>query len=231
MKTRNWLISAAAGALCTGAMAGVALLDTVDYSVIPVPFSRIHNTLTSSGASLARAIEVAQEATGGVATSASVDLLGKETLFQVNTYTAENGWTVIINADGSIKEKKELADVPGEKVTGDWVVLESGLRYFELKEGEGPQPPSNTAMVKVHYTGWTVDGKKFDSSVDRGEPAVFPLNGVIAGWTEGVGSMKVGGRRKLIIPYKLAYGEYGRPGAIPQRATLIFDVELIEIVE
>ncbi len=231
MKTRNWLITAAVGACCTGAMAAVALLDTVDYSVIPIPFSRIHHNLTNSGTSLARAIEIAQEATGGVAADASVDLLGEEMLFQVSTYTAEKGWKVIIGPDGAVKEQKELTDVPGEKVTGDWVVLDSGLRYFELKEGEGPQPPSNTAMVKVHYTGWTVDGKKFDSSVDRGEPAVFPLNGVIAGWTEGVGSMKVGGKRKLIIPYKLAYGEFGRPGAIPQRATLIFDVELLEIVE
>ena len=85
-------------------------------------------------------------------------------------------------------------------------------------------------MSAVHYVGTLLDGTKFDSSVDRGQPAQFPLGGVIPGWTEGVGSMKIGGKRKLVIPYALAYGERGR-GPIPAKATLIFDVELLEIQE
>ncbi len=121
--------------------------------------------------------------------------------------------------------------LPGEAVEGEPQVTDSGLMYYVLEEGEGPMPESDQTSVKVHYTGYLVTGRKFDSSVERGTPATFQLNGVIQGWTEGVGGMRVGERRKLIIPYEMAYGEQGRPGSIPPRATLIFDVELLGIVE
>jgi len=105
---------------------------------------------------------------------------------------------------------------------------ESGLQYFDIKEGTGDQP-NETSRVEVHYTGWLTNGKKFDSSRDRGESITFGLNQVIKGWTEGVAGMKVGGRRKLVIPAKLGYGERGAGNLIPPNATLVFDVELIDI--
>ena len=105
---------------------------------------------------------------------------------------------------------------------------DSGLQYIVMEEGDGASPQS-TDSVSVHYTGWLMNGKKFDSSRDRGQPATFPLNRVIAGWTEGVGLMKVGGHYLFIIPSDLAYGPSGRPPVIPPGATLVFDIELLEI--
>ena len=107
---------------------------------------------------------------------------------------------------------------------------ESGLWTLDTVEGTGAQPEP-TQTVTVHYEGWLVDGTKFDSSRDRGEPTSFPLNRVIAGWTEGVGGMRVGGKRYLVIPYQLGYGERGFPGTIPPKATLVFEVELLSIAQ
>jgi FKBP-type peptidyl-prolyl cis-trans isomerase FklB len=103
----------------------------------------------------------------------------------------------------------------------------SGLQYEVLEEGTGASP-SETSEVTVHYTGKLVDGTVFDSSVERGQPATFPLNRVIVGWTEGLQLMKEGAKYRFHIPYNLAYGENGT-GPIPPYATLIFDVELIEV--
>jgi FKBP-type peptidyl-prolyl cis-trans isomerase FklB len=106
----------------------------------------------------------------------------------------------------------------------------SGLMYEVIRDGTGPQP-ADTNTVKVHYDGFLSNGKKFDSSRDRGEPATFPLNQVIRGWTEGLQLMKVGGRYKLYVPYQLGYGEQGAGDAIPGGCTLVFDIELLEIVK
>lgn len=107
----------------------------------------------------------------------------------------------------------------------------SGLVYKSLKDGKGPQPAA-TDVVKVHYRGTFPDGKEFDSSYGRGQPAEFPLNRVIKCWTEGVQKMKVGGKARLTCPPGIAYGERGTPGGpIPPNATLHFEVELLDIVK
>jgi FKBP-type peptidyl-prolyl cis-trans isomerase len=106
----------------------------------------------------------------------------------------------------------------------------SGLKYEDLKEGTGPEAKKGDT-VEVHYTGWLKDGKKFDSSKDRGQPFSFQLGAgrVIKGWDEGVQGMKVGGLRKLIIPPELGYGARGAGGVIPPNAELTFEVELLKI--
>lgn len=111
------------------------------------------------------------------------------------------------------------------------VVTPSGLKYWVLREGDGPTPPPG-ATVSVHYTGWLADGTKFDSSLDRGTPLQFKVGGgqVIKGWDEAVATMKVGEQRRLEIPPGLGYGERGAGGMIPGGATLVFEVELLGVV-
>ncbi len=110
------------------------------------------------------------------------------------------------------------------------VTTASGLKYEDLQIGDGAEAKTGD-RVQVHYTGWLENGTKFDSSVDRGRPFEFPLGAgrVIRGWDEGVAGMKVGGKRKLVIPASLGYGDRGAGGVIPPGATLIFEVELLKI--
>jgi FKBP-type peptidyl-prolyl cis-trans isomerase FkpA len=108
------------------------------------------------------------------------------------------------------------------------VTTASGLGYQSLKDGSGT-PPAATDTVKVHYRGTLADGREFDSSYKRGEPAEFPLNRVIRCWTEGVQLMKPGGKARLTCPPAIAYGERGAGGVIPPNATLNFEVELVSV--
>ena len=109
------------------------------------------------------------------------------------------------------------------------ITMKSGLQYKVLTEGNGKQPTAKDT-VKCHYEGFLIDGTVFDSSVQRGEPATFPLQQVIAGWTEGLQLMKEGAKYRFFIPYRLGYGEGGAGASIPPYATLIFDVELIQVM-
>jgi peptidylprolyl isomerase len=115
------------------------------------------------------------------------------------------------------------------EVQGETITTASGLQYIDIVVGTGDSPTA-AGLVLVDYTGWLAeDGSKFDSSVDRGEPATFQTNGVIPGFSEGLLSMQVGGKRRLIIPPELGYGEAGSPPVIPPNAALIFDVELLQV--
>ena len=132
-------------------------------------------------------------------------------------------------AETGKKLKAEGEAYLAENAKKDGVITTaSGLQYTVLKEGTGKSPKATDTVV-CHYEGFLTNGTVFDSSIQRGEPAAFPLNGVIAGWTEGLQLMKEGGKNRFFIPYHLAYGETGAAGSIPPYAALIFDVELIEV--
>jgi len=132
-------------------------------------------------------------------------------------------------------EKGKAAKAEGEKYLAENAKKEdvkttaSGLQYKVLQEGNGKKPTAKDS-VKCHYEGFLIDGTVFDSSVQRGEPATFGLQQVIAGWTEGLQLMSEGAKYRFFIPYRLAYGEGGAGAMIPPFATLIFDVELIEVI-
>ena len=163
----------------------------------------------------------------GIADGAS----GKPTVVKMEDYAPK------VQALGQAKSEKRAA---AEKTKGQAFLAaeaakpgvtktESGVLYTETLAGTGPSPAA-TDKVKVHYRGTLIDGTEFDSSIARGQPAEFPLNGVIKCWTDGLQKMKVGGKAKLVCPSDLAYGDRGRP-SIPPGATLLFEVELLEIVK
>ncbi|MGH7597946.1 MAG: FKBP-type peptidyl-prolyl cis-trans isomerase [bacterium] len=126
--------------------------------------------------------------------------------------------------------KETAGNYPGWATTKQPETTSSGLKYIDIEAGNGASPQSGQ-QVAVHYSGYLTNGTKFDSSVDSNEALVFPVGvgQVIKGWDEGLKSMKVGGKRKLIVPPQLGYGKRGAPPVIPPNAELVFDVELLEV--
>jgi FKBP-type peptidyl-prolyl cis-trans isomerase len=220
--------------LVAGLASAVALrVSQMDYSRLPADPAAMQKQLDELGASLADAVRKAEAEVGGKAQSAILHTDASPPNIAVVVFAEGAEHHVTFNArDMSISSKETLPpyEMPGWEVEGSGTRTASGLKYWDIVEGEGPAADA-TKRVTVHYTGYLVDGRKFDSSHDRGQPATFPLSGVIPGWTEGVGTMREGGRRKLAIPYQMAYGAGGRPPSIPPRALLIFDVELITVHE
>ncbi len=155
---------------------------------------------------------------------------GKKLLADPDTYMPNINRLAQARIEVGAQKEKEQSKPYLEKAASEKGAkkLPSGVIYQEVKAGSGAQPKA-TDTVKVHYTGSLIDGKVFDSSVQRGQPAEFPLNQVIPCWTEGVALMKVGGKAKLTCPSDSAYGDKGRPTIIPGGATLVFDVELLEV--
>jgi len=234
LRTRTTLIAGTACLAMVGLTSAVALrMAETDYSKLPVDAKQTEEKLDALDTSLANAVRKAEEELSGKAMSATVDPDASPPSVTVVVFAEEAEHHVTLNAqDMSILSKETLPpyELPGWEVEGEWTETSSGLKYWDLEEGDGA-PADSEKRVTVHYTGYLVDGTKFDSSRDRGPPSTFPLNRVIPGWTEGVGSMRQGGRRKLVVPFELAYGASGRPPVIPPRAMLIFDVELITVHE
>jgi|GEM_PF-652139 len=217
-----------------GAAVGVAAVAVaqMDMSTLPPAPSEMRESIESVGNSLTDCIKIAEEKTSGVAATAEMMANADPPKVMVTTYSSNARHEVVINAaNGAVLQHDTFGRFPGWEIPEgtERKETESGLMYYVIEEGEGEKPQSDSSVVKVHYSGYLVDGTKFDSSIDRGQPIDFPLNRVIRGWTEGVGMMEEGAKWKLIIPSELGYGARGAGGRIPPNAMLIFDVELIEI--
>ena len=189
----------------------------------------IGRQLASMGATGLNIDDFAQAVKDAIAGTLQLD--DKEAQELVQNFFAEQE----AKAQAAAAEKGKVAKEAGEKFFAEngakegVVTTKSGLQYQVLREGNGKAPKA-TDRVECHYEGTLLDGTKFDSSYDRGQTAVFPLNQVIAGWTEGLQLMQEGAKYRFFIPYQLAYGERGAGAAIPPFSALIFDVELIEVV-
>lgn len=133
-------------------------------------------------------------------------------------------------SEAAAQAESDVLPVSGEATEpkGEFKKTNNGLKYRIIKQGTGKRPTAKSTVV-CHYRGWLDSGKEFDSSYERGEPTEFPLNGVIAGWTEGLQLINEGGKIELEIPSRLGYGERGMPGAIPPNARLHFEIELIKV--
>jgi hypothetical protein len=201
-----------------------------DYSALPAAPAEVNAALARNSVTLGKACEVAERAARGLARSAH-PLPGSNGLVRVDVFSATEHHLVDVHlADGSVAADNKQPRFPGEPVEGDWKTTPSGLMYWDLKPGTGESPLDVHAKVRVHYTGWLNDGTQFDSTRDKNLPLERELSLLIPAWREALVTMKVGGKRKLIVPPNLGYGARGFGTLIPPNALLVFDMELVAVV-
>lgn len=200
----------------------------------PVPQTEEQKTMFALGMTVGRSLKVFEltpEELALVKAGMEAQMSGADAGVALDTYGPKiQDMARARQAQHAMKQKeksKAFLDTAAKEAGAQ--VTPSGMVYVTLKEGTGPAPAA-TDMVKVHYRGTLTTGEEFDSSYKRNEPATFPLNGVIRCWGEGVPKMKVGGKAKLVCPSDIAYGDRGQPPTIPGGATLVFEIELLEIV-
>jgi FKBP-type peptidyl-prolyl cis-trans isomerase FkpA len=218
-----WAQTPAAAPAASPAKAGVPALDTDEQKELYALGIWLSNRIAPFNLSAADLELVQAGLTDGV--------LGHDKRVDLQAYGPKIDELAKSRAAKTAADEKKAGQAFLEKAAAEKGATKkpSGLIYMEIKPGAGESPKA-TDKVKVHYHGTFVDGKVFDSSVDRGEPAEFGLNQVIPCWTEGLQLMKVGGKSKLVCPSDIAYGDQGRPGIKPG-ATLVFEVELLEILK
>ncbi|MDQ8024101.1 MAG: FKBP-type peptidyl-prolyl cis-trans isomerase [Moraxellaceae bacterium] len=216
----------------TAALAVISLSAT--HSALAAEMTEDQKTLYALGQALARPaaqFSLTPAEQEFVKQGIADGLSGKKPAVDIDTYLPKVQALAMsrraVQGDKAAAEGKAFADKAAKEKGAQKTA--SGLVYIPIKAGSGATPKAED-KVKVHYTGTLPSGEVFDSSVKRGTPAEFPLNGVIKCWTEGVQKMKVGGKARLVCPSEIAYGESGQ-GPIPPKATLNFEVELIEIVK
>jgi FKBP-type peptidyl-prolyl cis-trans isomerase FklB len=216
---------------------------TVKKSAAPAKTSATPATLKTTADSLSAAIGVsfANSLSSQGISDINTELLtqtvkaalkGEKTAFSADEANMfiQGYFTKVMEEKGAVVRKEGEKFLEENKKKEGVVTTESGLQYQIIKTGEGPKPTA-TDKVKTHYHGTLTNGTVFDSSVDRGEPVEFPVNGVIKGWTEALQLMPVGSKWKLFVPYQLAYGERAAGPQIPAYSALVFEVELLEIVK
>ncbi len=209
--------------------------DAAKTTAVPAPTTEEQKTLYALGQTISKSLEpfelkaeelaLVQKGLTDGATGAKTDIKYEEYQQKIQEMVQTR-----ITAAGARNIKAGEEYVAKVAAEAGATKTASGIVIKQTKEGAGASPKADD-NVKVHYEGRLINGKVFDSSIARGEPATFPLNGVIACWTEGVQTMKVGGKAQLVCPSNLAYGERGSPPNILPNSTLVFDVELIEIVK
>lgn len=213
----------------------VAISADLDLSRLPEDPHKMAAALSAAKIDLAAAIKRAEgEVSGGKASRAEMMMSNGRLVATIAVLSKDKAFMYQIDTgSGSVIEKKELAmttyGLPGEAVSGEPTKTGSGLEYYEIKTGSGEPVASPQQVISFHTTVYLVDGKKAWSSRDTNQPVTGSYTRLVPGVQEGLKGMMPGGKRKLLVPYNLGYGERGNPPAIPAKAMLIFDVELLSV--